>query len=156
MLDRVSKLINHELGDVLSSPVLSKELLLLYSVLFLAGAQPSFCAQCQKKYYQKLKTQGIMKAKEYESIKKRTCKPAWHGLMYINKMARHYNSELITDEQAIELLNKKLLKESNFEKLPENYKKEAKKTESVQEVKQVEQTKEIKKVVKKVRKITKK
>ncbi len=60
----------------------------------------------------------------------RTNKPNWKGLRFI--WGDFYSDELLTDEQAISLLNNKGLSESDFAKLPEGYKKEVK-PEPVQE-----------------------
>lgn len=64
----------------------------------------------------------MKKAVSADEAKNRTCVPAWKGLKFIFKRARHYNNALITDEQAVELLNEGLLSESDFKKLPEGYK----------------------------------
>lgn len=61
-------------------------------------------------------------AKNYEKAKERTCKPAWKGLKYLPQEAKHFNSELLTDEQAVTLLQRGHLKETDFIKLPEGYK----------------------------------
>lgn len=58
-------------------------------------------------------------AKKFEQAKNRTCKPAWNGNKYINATARHWNSDFITDDDAIMLLDKGFLNESDFKILPE-------------------------------------
>lgn len=60
-----------------------------------------------------------MKAKE---ITKKTCIVKWNGNRYISKQARHFNSENITDVQALDLLKKGHLSENDFKELPEDYK----------------------------------
>ena len=67
-----------------------------------------------------------MKAKENG---KKTCKVKWKGNRYISKEARHFNDQSITDKEAIDLLKKKHLNESDFITLPEDYKKAAPKKE---------------------------
>jgi len=57
-------------------------------------------------------------AENYDKAKTRTCKPAWDGLKYIPATARHWSSELITDEQAQKLLNEGHLREIDFQILP--------------------------------------
>lgn len=49
-------------------------------------------------------------------MNERTCKPKWRGLRFID--GNHYSNESITDEQAIKLLKKGSLKESDFKVLP--------------------------------------
>ncbi len=117
----VQEVLGSDVGEVLSSPLLLK-LLSAYSALYLNGGNPSYCGDCHRKYYYQLKKDGLMKAQEYDAAQNRTCEPAWRGLMFIHKLARHYNSELLTDEQAIKLLQAGHLKESDFKKLPEGYK----------------------------------
>ena len=65
-----------------------------------------------------------------DELKNRTCKPNWgkgctddNGLKFIHKEGRHYSSLYITDEQALSLLNRGLLNESDFDVLPEGYQK---------------------------------
>ncbi len=124
---RSSTLIN-DLEDILSKTVeevinssLSLKLLNLYSKLYLNGEQPRWCASCQRDYYSQLQREGHLKIKEMEEIEKRTCVPAWNGLKYIHKAGRHYNNEIITDTQAIDLLERGFLTEQDFTKLPEGY-----------------------------------
>ena len=125
MVNLVSEVLSHSLGEVVSSPLVLK-LLSAYSKLYLNGKQPGTCGRCFEKYYNQLKMNGIMKAKEYEETKNRTCVPAWNGNMYIHKLCRHFNNENITDKQALMLLNEKHVKESAFKTLPDGYKEEPK------------------------------
>jgi hypothetical protein len=53
-----------------------------------------------------------------EKIKNRTCKPNWNGLKYIASTARHWNNELITDDEAQMLLAGKHLTNKDFVVLP--------------------------------------
>lgn len=118
----VSELLKHEVGEVIASPVLIMQLLSVYSVLYLNGANPGTCGKCHKDYFYKLKSNGMERAKEYDEAKNRTCQPKWKGLKFINKpVCRHFNNELITDAQAISLLDAGFLKPEDFIKLPENW-----------------------------------
>jgi len=65
-----------------------------------------------------------------DEAKNRTCKPNWGkgctnniGLKFIHKEGNFYSSEHITDDQAVSLLNRGLLHESDFDVLPEGYEK---------------------------------
>lgn len=58
-------------------------------------------------------------AEKYDKAQVRTCKPAWNGLKYIPGTARHWNSLLITDEEAEMLLKKGFLTETDFTVLPQ-------------------------------------
>ena len=69
-----------------------------------------------------------MKAQLQEEINNRTCKPAFKGLKYLPKPAcKHVNDEYLTDKEAVKWLKIGLLKESDFEVLPEAYDKPKKK-----------------------------
>lgn len=125
MIDSVQKILKHELREILDSPLVLT-LLSIYSTLYLNGKQPSSCSACIKKYYLAIKTNGMERAKEFEAAKNRTNKPKWDGLRFSSKAQRHFNSRLITDEQAIDLLNKGIFTPSDFEILPEGYKKPVK------------------------------
>ena len=122
LIDIVSKILAHDFGEVSASPLIA-DMLSAYSKLYLNGTQPRLCGKCHRQYYEQLKLDGMKKAELYEKAKNRTCKPAWKGLKYINKLAKHFNNELLTDEQAVDLLNKGHLKESDFFVLPNGYKK---------------------------------
>ena len=121
MVENVKEVINATFEEVNSSSLVLK-LLDAYSKLFANGAQLGGCSLCLRDYYNQLKQKGLEMAEKYEQVQVRTCKPAWNGLWLINAAARHYNSEWITDEEAIDLLNRGIVKESDFEVLPENYK----------------------------------
>lgn len=85
-----------------------------------------------------------------ENLKKRTCKPNWgDGLVWVNRCARHFLAEHITDEQATDLLIHGDLKEDMFDVLPDDYLflKEEKQPEEVNEQPEevIEQSEEVKK-----------
>lgn len=120
MIKLVLEVLAHDFGEVIDSPLILK-LLSVYSKLYLNGAQAKLCESCHRKYYNELQKTGIMKAQEFEAVKTRTCKPKWRGLKYINKLAKHFNNDLITDETAIKLLNEGHLNENDFVKLPDGY-----------------------------------
>jgi len=114
----VEEILSYDVGEVIASP-LSLKLISVYSQLYLNGRQPRWCGECQKKYYYQLKKDGMKKAEHAEKAKNRTCQPAWNGLKFIPQLAKHFNSALITDDEAIKLLNEGHLQESNFVKLPD-------------------------------------
>ena len=120
MVSEVRELINKEFEEIINSSD-SLKLLKYYSLLYMNGAQPRTCTKSQREYYTKLKIDGIMKAELYEEIKARTCKPKWKGLKFIPSQGRHFSNEFITDKQATSLLEKGVLKESDFIKLPDLY-----------------------------------
>jgi hypothetical protein len=102
---------------------LSLKLLKIYSDLYECGREVRACENSQRKYYELLKKEGIMKVIELEKIQKRTCIPNWVGNVYSHAIGEHLNNEHITDEKAISLLEKGLIPESFFKKLPDGYKK---------------------------------
>lgn len=122
LADEVNELINSDVEEIIKSSA-SLDLLKIYSILYLNGAQPRTCASSIRNYYFELKKTGIMKAEKLEAIKNRTCKPKWNGLRLIN--GDHFSNEWITDEEAIKLLQRGYLNESDFDVLPDGFKKEA-------------------------------
>jgi len=120
MIKKIKELLSKDIEEIIASP-LSLDLLKIYSTLYLYGEKPNTCARSQRKYYEQLKKDGIMKAKENT---KRTCKPNWKGNIYISKEARHFNDIHTTDEEAITLLKRKHISEDMFSILPEGYGKE--------------------------------
>ncbi len=147
MLSGLQELLKKDFGEIISSPD-SLKLLKYYSILYLNGGQPKTCEASQREYYTQLQLTGIMKAEQYEEINKRTCKPKWVGLKFIPSQGRHFSNEFITDIQATQLLEKGVLKESDFEVLPNLYLEEKEIEKQI-----IEEEKEIKpkKVIKKTK-----
>lgn len=117
--DQLAEVLNHEVGEVVASPILIMSLLRLYSALYLQGRPPGTCGNCHREYYNKLKRNGMEKAKQADEVAKRTCEPKWKGLKFIAKLAKHFNDTLITDAQAISLLDAGFLKPEDFKVLPD-------------------------------------
>lgn len=133
MLATVEKILSMEVEAVISSPA-SLDLLKCYSKLYLGGASPRTCAVSQRTYYDELKKTGINRAKRYEMAQIRTCEPKHKGTIMVRGYGFVICSQM-TDEQAIYMLNNKLLTESDFIKLPEAYsQKQAKVAEVVDDV----------------------
>ena len=101
-----------------SNGELSIMLMRVYSTLYLGGKSPNFCESCQRKYHEEIVKTGIMTNKLYEEVKTRTCKPKRGGIVYHSLLNDHINFDLLTDARAIELINKGILKENDFETMP--------------------------------------
>jgi len=140
MIDEVKQLLNKEFEEIVSSSD-SLKLLRVYSKLYLHGGQPKTCTDSQRSYFIQLQINGIMKAEEFEQLNKRTCKPKWVGLKFIPSQGRHFSNEFITDLQATTLLQKGILKESDFEKLPALYLEEKEIEKQIIEEEQIEPVK---------------
>ena len=145
-IERVNNLISKNVEEIIASTD-SLELLRCYSILYNEGRQCRSCANSQRDYYKQLSLNGLQKAKEMDEIKIRTCQPNWgkgctnnNGLKFIHKEGNHYSSLYITDDQAISLLNRGLLNESDFDVLPEGYSKPLPKFEETPEPKKVKRT----------------
>jgi hypothetical protein len=113
-------IINTRIEDILNS-VLVLKLLNVYSILFLNGKDPGNCSKCHRDIYRKLQNEGKKQLILYSQVMERTNKPKWKGVKYLPQTASHYNSDTITDAQALDLLERKFLKESDFETLPLKY-----------------------------------
>lgn len=120
MIEKLKKVINTPFEEVVASSLVL-DLLDCYSKLYLNGGNPGGCTQCHRTYYNELKKDGMERALNYEEIKNRTCKPAWNGLKYISATARHWNDKLITDKDAVYLLENKHVTEKDFEILPKEW-----------------------------------
>jgi hypothetical protein len=120
MINSVKEVLAKSFEEVSASSLVLK-LLDCYSKLYINGSQPGICGLCLRNYYTELKKNGMELAKIYEEVKNRTCKPAWNGLKYIPSTARHWNNELITDKDAMYLLEKGFVKENEFEILPSEW-----------------------------------
>lgn len=117
MTEQVREVLDKSFEEVQASSLILG-LLTVYSKLYLNGGYPGTCGACHRDYYNQLKNNGMELAKQYEEAKNRTCKPAWNGLIYIRDTARHWNSELLTDKEAMMLLEKGFLKSADFSILP--------------------------------------
>lgn len=122
MIDKLQKILSTSIEEVVASSLVL-DLIDLYSKLYLNGSNPGGCEKCLRTAYNELMKTGMEKIKQLEEIKSRTCKPAWNGLKYINATARHWNSDLITDNEAIKLLEAGHLKKVDFEILPFDFEK---------------------------------
>ena len=123
MVETVKYLLSKSVEDIIASTD-SLKLIGCYSKLYLNGAQCGFCANSQRNYYSEISKTGLKMAEKLEAVKTRTCKPAFIGLrLVIHPKNGHYhiNPETLTDEQAMELLKLDILKEDQFEKLPDSY-----------------------------------
>jgi hypothetical protein len=120
MTEQVREVLDKSFEEVQASSLILT-LLDCYSKLYLYGAQPGTCGACHRDFYIQLKINGMELAKAYEEAKNRTCKPAWKDLKYIQLTARHWSSELLTDKEAIMLLEKKFLSEKDFLTLPSGF-----------------------------------
>lgn len=139
MLATVEKILSMEVEAVISSPA-SLDLIKAYSQLYCNGFLCRSCADAQRGYYRQLMIDGIEKAKKYEMAQIRTCEPKHKGTFQVRNYGFVISSQM-TDEQAIYMLNNKLLTESDFIKLPHGYsQKQAKVAEVIDEV--IEETTE--------------
>jgi len=129
-VEKVKYLLSRNVEDIIASTD-SLDLIRCYSMLYLNGQQCRYCAASQKSYYNELVKTGLQKAKEMDEAKNRTCVPNWgkgctnnNGLKCIRQDGNAFYSSLyITDAQALSLLNRGLLSESDFDVLPEGYEK---------------------------------
>lgn len=44
-----------------------------------------------------------------KEIKERKIKPLWHGIIFVSKLSKHFNSETITDNESLMIIEKKAL-----------------------------------------------
>lgn len=120
MIDSVKKILSQGVADIIAKDPLL--LLKTYSKLYLCGGQPRVCARSQRLYYLQIQKNGLEMAEKYEKAKSRTCIPAWSGLKFITATQKHWIADLLTDDEAVYLLEKKYISEKSFTKLPDSYK----------------------------------
>lgn len=124
MLEEVRFILSKDFSEIYTSE-LSLQLLSVYSKLYLSGGQPKHCKISQMNYYNRLKSDGIEKAKKMEEILKKTNKAKKKGFKYVGKpFCKHFNLEQLTDKEATDLLQAGWMNEGDFSKLPEIYKEE--------------------------------
>lgn len=121
MINEVEEILSHSFKAIVSDGSLVMKFLSVYSKLYLGGKTPKMCSLCHANYYNELLKTGRQMAIKHEEIKNRTCAPKWNGLKYIGKTGKHWNSDFITDKDAIYLLSNDFLTEESFTVLPENY-----------------------------------
>jgi len=140
LAERVNILLSKNPEDVISSGN-TQEIRDIYSALFKCNTLRT-CDNSARQYFFEIYLSHKQKLKEMEEIKARTCKPNWgkgctdnNGLKFIHAEGNHYSSLHITDTQAISLLNRGLLNESDFDVLPEGFNKPLPKFEETPEPK---------------------
>lgn len=121
MVDEVEILIKTDINSIISDAKLSLSLIRCYSILYVGGKAVGWCEKSQRKYYEQLIKDGIMKAKLLEEVKNRTCVPAFTGLRFICGANLHIRPEYLSDKLAIEYLEKRYLKKEDFTVLPKEY-----------------------------------
>jgi hypothetical protein len=139
MVERVANILSYNFREIIASPLIL-ELLSIYSTLYLHGGPTAFCEKCHSDYYQTLIKNGMETAKNYDEVQVRTLIPMWNGLYWVSKAARHFDSSTITDSEACRYLLDGQLRESDFEKLPDEWVKykadlEAEKNQRKEEIK---------------------
>ncbi len=122
MINEVKRLVLVGIEGVLKSPQYTSSLLRCYSKIYLGGGTPDWCERSLRKYFEKLKYEAMTKLELMQKVANRTLIPSFKGMVF-SPQAGHINPEMLYDEIAIEYLQKGILQESHFTKLPEGYKK---------------------------------
>jgi len=135
LIDVIKKIQSERFENIVSSD-LSVDLLWAYSQLFMNGKQPNWCSRCMRNYYAEICKNGLEMADKLIEAQNRTCKPNWNGNKYIHRAGRHYSNIYINDKEAIDLINRKFINESDFDVLPEEYVKEPTPVGFIPEIKQ--------------------
>lgn len=123
MIELYNNIRERTLAEILSDGELLRSLLILASALLLNDGAPALCNSCIAEYYQKIVANFDELYKNYNDMKQRICKPKWVGIKYVK--GAFYNSDTITDEQAISALKNGYLTEKDFEVLPNEKKEES-------------------------------
>ena len=120
MVEQIKILINASFDDINKSPELALSLVKIYSILFFGGKDPGAgCSVCMQKFHKEIIQNGL---KRYEDMKNKTCVMK-EGIVWVNGESKHFSDKNITDEKAIELLEKGWLKEKHFLVLPKTQEK---------------------------------
>lgn len=119
MVDDVKQILSMDVSEVIASEV-SLKLIGCASKLYFNGRSIGFCAASQREYYNLLKQNGILLAKKYDMVIKRTCVPIRDGITD-RKGVGLINWQMVDDEQATEMLISGHFKEEDFTKLPDMY-----------------------------------
>ena len=139
MVEDVKLILSKNVEEVIAS-TLSLKLLNCASKLYFNGAQCRFCARSQREYYSMLQRNGLELAAKFEIMsKEKTFKLTFSGIRYIPKVGNIMMATL-DEDTAIQYLNDGTLRESDFIKLPDGYKKAVDKSEPVDEAISEEQT----------------
>ena len=140
MVEDVKLILSKNVEEVIAS-TLSLTLLNCASKLYFNGAQCRFCARSQRGYYEMLQRNGLELATKYDKqMEAKTHETIYKGQRrFISKHGFIFFDEL-SDLDCIEMLNSKVLRESDFTKLPDGYKKAVAKPEPVDEAISEEQT----------------
>lgn len=121
MIQIIKDILNVNINEMVSTGRMLIPMLKAYSTLYLGGGKCRTCAKSHRKYYLQIKTNGLTMATKFEKAKSRTCIPKWNGLKYLSKTAKHWSSDMLTDEEATNLLVKGHIQEICFTKLPDEY-----------------------------------
>ena len=117
MKGQLEKILSVSYEQIEKSSKLTLLLLSIYSKLFLNGSQPSTCSKCMRDYYKKIVQEGL---KKIEFMEKKT-NVLKEGLHFVRPENKDFTNANLSDEKAIELLDKGLLKPSQFNTLPKGW-----------------------------------
>ena len=87
---------------------------------FFTGQPCRTCQSAISGYFYQMKFKSEYYIRMETEIKTRTCKPAWDGLLYFK--GNHHRSDIITDAQTTDYLERGLLLPEHFAVLPEKKK----------------------------------
>jgi hypothetical protein len=111
----VSEILKYSVDEVLQSHRLTMAILKAYSKLYLNGRAPRGCSKSIRSYYDQFRRSNV---NEKDIIMQKTNK--FKRLVYTQGM--HYSDANLTDELAIDFLNRGILKADDFLTLPEGWK----------------------------------
>lgn len=145
LTERVNNLLSNNPEAIIASGN-TQEIRDIYGILFRCSNLRT-CDNSARQYFYEIYLNRKQKIKEMEEIEARTCIPNWgkgctnnNGLKYIHSEGTHYSSLYITDSQAVSLLTRGLLNESDFDVLPDGYNKPLPKFEETPAPKKVKRT----------------
>jgi len=129
MTKDVNKIISNSFDTIKGDGVLAMLLLKTYSKLYRDGQQVRTCERSMLKYYQEILKDGKMKAELKKQIEERVCVPNFKGTreVYTRSGIVLVKAEYLTDEAALNFIEKKILSKSDFETQPTVKKKVAEK-----------------------------
>ena len=119
-MDSIEKIKSWSFEDILKDAQMTMILLKTYSALYLNNLRPSTCQSCMRDYYSKISNLSGNELKEKIKMSEKTHKAKFKKF-YSTTAHEHVHPDFLTDAKAISFLKHGILKESDFEKLPEGY-----------------------------------
>lgn len=108
------QLIDATAEDIEKSFALYHEMIKIMTAVDNKAPAGSCCGKNKKQHINTFITNKEKYINRMNAIKNRKIRPLWHGILFVSKLGKHFNSETITDEESLKLIEVGALKADKY------------------------------------------